>query len=68
MALDRVQQMTSAEEFSRRYAHSKSKLFEKDETFAEQEHQENKARFESTRDMERPLHAAERRRGHDVTL
>jgi hypothetical protein len=67
MALDRVRQMISAEEFSRRYAHSKSKLFEKDETFAEQEYQENKARFESTRDVERPLYAAERRRGYDVT-
>jgi hypothetical protein len=66
-ALDRVRQMISAEEFQRRYAHSKSKLFDKDETFAEQEYQENKARFESTRDVERPLYAAERRRGYDLT-
>jgi hypothetical protein len=65
--LNRVRQTTPPEEFDRRYAHSKSKLFEKDQTFAEQEYQENKASFESTRDVERPLYAAERRRGYDVT-
>ena len=32
-ALERVRQMISAEEFQRRYAHSKSKLFDRDETF-----------------------------------
>jgi len=56
-ALERVRQMISAEEFKRRYAHSKSKVvFHRYETFAEQEYQEIKARFESTRDVERPLY------------
>ena len=57
-ALERVPQMISAEEFKRRYAHSKSKLvFHRYKTFAEQEYQEIKTCFESTRGVERPLYA-----------